>query len=185
MKTIAVIDDDKDFLFLVQTLLKKEGYKVLAYSDAVSFSKAFEEGSIDIDMIVTDVQMPFKSGIELIYDLCMKCSTIKQIPVIFLTGKVDDITINNAFENNVVFIHYLIKPLNFTLLLMTIHKMFLLKDQYIAIKDANDGLLSVIRQVREQQMDVEKNMEVQKKVYESEQDRLYKYLKELRLLIQK
>jgi response regulator RpfG family c-di-GMP phosphodiesterase len=185
-KTIAIIDDDNNFLFLVQSLLAKEGYRVLAYSDAISFQKAFLASVIDLDLIITDVDMPFKSGIELIYDLTLlKPKTISSIPVVFLTGRSDAITINSAFENNVLFIYYLLKPLNFTLLLMTVQKLLLLKEQHNTIEEANTDLKRALKQLKEDYKCSENSFISQQKQLCNEQAQLKMYLKDLLNLSQK
>jgi len=154
-KTIALIDDDEDLLYMVQNFLRKEGFRALAYPSGVEFTKALEIQSIDPDLIVIDVEMPFKSGIDVIYD-CTTRLQLKTTPVIFLTGKSDALTISNAFENNATFLHYLLKPVNLPLLLMNIQKMLILKEQHLAIAEANAGLSKLTKQLQAENKDVKR-----------------------------
>lgn len=65
MKRILVIEDDLLISSLVQFKLKKEGYETLIVSDGNEGIKAID--SYSPDLIITDVMIPFRSGIELIH----------------------------------------------------------------------------------------------------------------------
>ena len=176
--TIAVIEDDSDLLMLIQDYLTDEGYRVLAYSDGISFAAAMKSKLIVPNIIVTDIEMPFKSGIETLYELSLRMN-IKDIPVIFLTGKQDDITINNAFENNIEHIHYMLKPVNFVLLHMTIRKMLLLAEYYNSIVHANKELLKVSQQLKSQKEKADREKEFVYNRYLNEQEQLKQYLDDI------
>lgn len=170
-------------LFLYNELLRNSGYKTYIYDNPKEFYYAYIEKSIVVDMIITDINMPNFSGIELITNL-IKQVNMKSIPVIFLTGKMDDITIYEAFENNILFLHYLLKPINFTLLLMTIQKMFLLKDYSDSINEANERLINVIKILKERQLCAEKIIEKQQYIYNSEQETLFEHIQEISRIIE-
>jgi two-component system response regulator VicR len=65
MKKILIIEDDKLISSLVQFRLKKEGYETHIVSDGNEGILAID--SYNPDMIITDVMMPFHSGIEIIH----------------------------------------------------------------------------------------------------------------------
>lgn len=65
MKKILIIEDDLLISSMVQFRLKKDGYQTIMVQDGNEGIKAIEEE--DIDLIITDVMMPFKSGIEIIH----------------------------------------------------------------------------------------------------------------------
>ena len=65
MKKILIIEDDLLISSLVQFRLKKDGYETFLVKDGNEGVEAIE--SIDPDLIITDVMMPFKSGIEIIH----------------------------------------------------------------------------------------------------------------------
>jgi DNA-binding response OmpR family regulator len=64
MKKILIIEDDLLISSLVQFRLKKDGYDTLLVSDGNEGIKAID--SYQPDLIITDVMMPFRSGIEII-----------------------------------------------------------------------------------------------------------------------
>ncbi len=64
MKKILIIEDDKLISSLVQFRLKKEGYDTMLVMDGNQGVESIE--SYQPDLIITDVMMPYKSGIEVI-----------------------------------------------------------------------------------------------------------------------
>lgn len=65
MKKILIIEDDLLISSMVQFRLKKDGYETIMVQDGNEGIRAIEEENIDL--IITDVMMPFKSGIEIIH----------------------------------------------------------------------------------------------------------------------
>ena len=60
---IAVVEDNKIFADNVKLVLQKEGYEVEVYYDANSFLKNFSK---DIDLILLDINLPDKNGLEIL-----------------------------------------------------------------------------------------------------------------------
>ena len=85
MPTIAVVDDDRDILDLVRTMLETEGYQVVTFRDGAAALEALRVRSPNL--VILDIKMPQMDGMELLRRL----RTISEIPVIFLTGKLDEI----------------------------------------------------------------------------------------------
>lgn len=81
MKKILLIEDDELILKMVQFKLKKEGFQVYIARDGDSGIKAVHEHKPD--MVITDVMVPFKSGLEIIY---LVKKDYPQIPVIVLSA---------------------------------------------------------------------------------------------------
>lgn len=67
MKTILVIDDNEDLLGMICNLLSRSGYNVLSAIDGEQGLKVYFDNSPDL--VVTDLVMPNKEGIELIVEL--------------------------------------------------------------------------------------------------------------------
>lgn len=65
MKKILIIEDDLLISSLVQFRLKKDGYETHLVSDGNEGIKAID--ALTPDLIITDVMMPFRSGIEIIH----------------------------------------------------------------------------------------------------------------------
>lgn len=173
--TLTIVEDDVDLLTLIQDYFSTEGYRVLAYSDGIVFADAMKNKSISPDLIIMDVDLPFKSGIRTIYELSLRMN-IKDIPILFLTGKQDDITINLAFENNIENIQYMLKPVNFVLLHMTVKKMLLLTQYYNSIVDANKSLFQITQQLKRQN---KKDKEIIQNIMLSEPEKLKTIVEEL------
>lgn len=64
MAKILIIEDDRDVLALIQSLLEREGFEVMIAEDGVEGMEAFVQGSPD--MVITDLYMPRMKGIEAI-----------------------------------------------------------------------------------------------------------------------
>jgi CheY-like chemotaxis protein len=82
-KTILIVDDEPDVLFLLEKGLLNKGYSVLAASnglDAIRFARKQKP-----DLIILDVLMPDMDGPEVDMKLKDDAKT-KDIPVIFLTS---------------------------------------------------------------------------------------------------
>jgi PAS domain S-box-containing protein len=84
---ILIVDDDLSNLFLLQTVLEKNGYAVI---QATNGEKALEVlRSESIDLIVSDILMPVMDG----YHLCQECkkdAELSRIPFIFCSGTYTD-----------------------------------------------------------------------------------------------
>jgi len=80
--TILVVDDELAVLNLVQLILETAGYSVLPASDARQ-ALAFFQNRDSIDLLLTDINMPDISGLE----LAGRVSEIApRVPVLFMTG---------------------------------------------------------------------------------------------------
>ncbi len=87
MKTILVVDDEKDIADMVKYNLTKEGYSVIM---ARNGKQALEQASHQPDLILLDIMMPEYNGIEVLKRLKNDERT-NRIPVIFLTAKGTDV----------------------------------------------------------------------------------------------
>ena len=80
-KTIAIVDDDDSVRGALESLLRSSGYKVQTYPSALEF--LMNNASADVDCLVSDVQMPGMSGLELHKKLAAMGA---HIPTIFITA---------------------------------------------------------------------------------------------------
>jgi len=81
METILIVDDEKNYLVVLETLLSEEGYEVLTAESVADAIKKWRNN--DLDLIVTDMKMPKASGIELL-EMVKKQDT--DLPVIMMTA---------------------------------------------------------------------------------------------------
>lgn len=65
---ILVIDDEKDILQLISAMLTAEGYEVVAAEDGHRGLELLQDFD-DIEIVITDLIMPNKEGIETIMDM--------------------------------------------------------------------------------------------------------------------
>lgn len=81
---ILVVDDDKDIVNAISTVLEREGYDtVRAYNGIQALESVTDE---DIKLIIIDVMMPVMDGISAI----MKIRQKRNIPIIILSAKTED-----------------------------------------------------------------------------------------------
>jgi DNA-binding NtrC family response regulator len=82
MKTILLVDDDRDILSYLEDSLRTFGYNVIAKLDAQSALAVIREGA-NVDLVVTDYSMPGMDGHEFFTVLKR---VLPSVPVIILTG---------------------------------------------------------------------------------------------------
>jgi len=80
-KTILVIEDDPDVLSTVIKQLDYFGYEVITASDGMDGMKKVDAGGYDL--VITDIVMPYISGVGVVTALKEK---MPRIPVIAMTG---------------------------------------------------------------------------------------------------
>ena len=77
--SILVIDDDETIRALLRTILEREGYRVVDAPDGGSGIRRYQESPTDL--VITDLIMPGKEGIETIRDLRREFPHVKIIAV--------------------------------------------------------------------------------------------------------
>ena len=83
MSTIMLVDDSATILLTISGILGKAGYKVEKAANAEEALQKFDAG-VDIDLLITDLNMPGMNGIELIREV-RKLPAYKFVPILFLT----------------------------------------------------------------------------------------------------
>ena len=56
METILIVDDEKNYLVVLEALLGAEGYEIITAGDAKAALSIIREA--DLDLVVTDMKMP-------------------------------------------------------------------------------------------------------------------------------
>ena len=79
MAKILVIDDDVHVLATLRKMLEREGYEVETASDGMKGIKCYRENPTDL--IITDLIMPEKEGIETIMELRRDFPDVKIIAI--------------------------------------------------------------------------------------------------------
>ena len=88
MKKILIIDDNEDFLKMMELLLCGEGYDVKTLSNPNKAEEVIDE--FNPELMIIDVFMPERTGFNILEDFLAK-SIYQDIPKVFLTGLDDDI----------------------------------------------------------------------------------------------
>ena len=91
---VLVADDEPMLLKTIELKLKKEGYEVITCLDGRE-AVAKIEGN-DPDMVITDIMMPFISGLEIVSIIRQKLN--RKIPIIVLSAMEQEKVVMEAFE---------------------------------------------------------------------------------------
>lgn len=124
-KKILLIDDDTDLLRSFEVILKSKGFEVLTAEDgSQGFSQLKNEKP---DLLVLDVMMKSNlEGYNLLHQI-KKEPQYKMLPIILLTGMVDQLGVNLAsgVEDETLFLNvrYQDKPIDPLLLIEMIEEM--------------------------------------------------------------
>lgn len=106
MKRILIIEDDALISNLLEFRLKKDGYEIDRVEDGNAGIRQIEQSSYDL--IITDVMIPFKSGLEIIHFARQKKP---DTPIIVLSSLGDEEkTVIEAFHLGVT--DFISKPFN-------------------------------------------------------------------------
>ena len=79
MPRILIIDDDDLIRHMLSEVLEREGYDVVTASDGKQGLRMFMENPADL--VITDLVMPEKEGIEIIMELRQDFSELKIIAI--------------------------------------------------------------------------------------------------------
>ena len=66
-KKVLIVDDDFEILELIKSILTKEGYSTFTASDGKIGREMFE--NIKPDLLITDIVLPGKEGLDIILEL--------------------------------------------------------------------------------------------------------------------
>ena len=83
---IMVVYDERDIVFLLRDFFILNDYEVIT---AFSAQEATEKLSENPDLIILDINMPIKNGLE----FCKQIRSQTQSPIIFLTAKAEEVDI--------------------------------------------------------------------------------------------
>ena len=79
MVRILIIDDDPQILDMLGQILEREGYDIVKASNGKEGIKLYRENPVDL--IITDIIMPEKEGIETIFELRKDFPDLKIIAI--------------------------------------------------------------------------------------------------------
>jgi DNA-binding NtrC family response regulator len=133
VRTILLVDDDDSLRRVLAHHLSESGYRVLTAADGKTGLELFTEN--EVDLVITDVQMPEMSGLELLRRITvMSPDTV--VLVITAFGSIE--TAVEAMKAGAF--DYVTKPFNREELLLTVRKAL----QYTALVRENRSLRQFI-----------------------------------------
>lgn len=91
---ILVAEDEPMLLKTIELKLRKEGYEVIATPDGREAIEKIE--TTNPDMVITDMMMPYASGLEIIN--FVRQTINKKIPIIILSAMEQEKVVMEAFE---------------------------------------------------------------------------------------
>jgi two-component system chemotaxis response regulator CheY len=113
---ILLVDDDPDIRVLTRTFLEHEGYSVFSSGDAERAVQIFRSVP-QIDLLVTDLYMPERSGMELGLELK---ALRRELPVLLISG--GTLEEEQAAKMQEEGWSFLAKPFRLPELLATVHR---------------------------------------------------------------
>lgn len=125
-KKILVIDDDQLQLKLIEEIFGNKVKKLTTLENGALAKEILQQEQYQL--IITDMQMPFYSGLKVIEDI-RSLENYKNTPVIALTGKID---FDEHEYKKLGFNYYMRKPLNINTLYNTIYKILRIKTKETA-----------------------------------------------------
>jgi DNA-binding response OmpR family regulator len=117
MMTILVAEDEPLMLRALELKLKREGYEVITSRNGKEAMLKIEE--FNPDLIITDVMMPFSSGLEVVG--MVKNGPYRRTPVIVLSSMGQEKIVEEAFEMGAD--DYVTKPFSLTELSLRIRRL--------------------------------------------------------------
>lgn len=120
--TILVAEDEPLMLMAIEAKLRNDGYKVVGVSDGREALKVYETEAPD--MIITDILMPYTSGLELIG--IVKSNASSKIPIIVLSALGQEETVMEAFQLGAD--DFLTKPFNPTELSVRVKRLLKIRN---------------------------------------------------------
>jgi len=102
-QSVFIVEDDDDLRSDLTHALEVSGYTTFAFANPEQFLSKFEP--LVPAVLVTDMRMPKKSGVQLQAELLEKDH---QLPIIFISGASSDEQIVKAFKNGAF--DFLLKP---------------------------------------------------------------------------
>lgn len=137
MRSILLVEDDRLIISTLSCGLVRAGYEVHS-AESVDEAEAMLENYSRPDMVILDVNMPKRSGLELINRL----KEMNNIPFIFLTAHSEQDIIDKATESGAM--GYLVKPVDITQLIPAIETALSRADEIRSLRKTKHDLQSAL-----------------------------------------
>jgi two-component system, NtrC family, response regulator HydG len=136
MSKILIIEDDEDILEIATAFFRQKDYQVTGFSNSGDALEQLLKGKITADVILTDMKMPYVSGL----DILRECrATGIDTPVIVITSYRSMESALEAIQQGAY--DYVVKPLNFPQLQISVERAI----HFSRLKNDNATLRTVIQ----------------------------------------
>lgn len=98
--TVLVIEDEEFISNMISRSLKDEGHNVIVTSDLKSSLIVLDSGAIDL--IISDVMLPFTGGFDIV-DYIREHESLEETPIILVTGMDRDVLETSAIRVSAIF----------------------------------------------------------------------------------
>ena len=144
MHTILLVDDSELELKALSSILRKENYTILTTTEASKVLMLLK--TREIDLILLDIIMPGKSGLELLVDIKSR-PEYETLPVIMVTARTDPANVKASLDSGAI--DYIRKPFEELEIIARVRSALRIKDyqerlQYLS---THDGLTSLLNHV--------------------------------------
>ena len=147
-KTILIVDDDREFLDSLEQFLLQQGYHCKVAWDAASAMKIIRDFSLDV--VVCDVVMPGKDGIQLMHEAK---NILPDLDFIIITGYSYDYSYVEIINSGAF--DYITKPFEMMELVARIQRLDREKRLLQELKNTNAQLKETVKQVNEMMVEVQ------------------------------
>ena len=106
-ETVLVVEDDADSRKLLKEVLDSKGYAVIEAVDGLDAINRFSDFKDSIDLIVMDVVMPKKNGVEVYNEIKQIRPDIK---ILFMSGYTGDVVFEKGIHDHFNFVSKPISP---------------------------------------------------------------------------
>lgn len=95
-KTALVIEDEEQSAYLLEFMLRRDGFDVVRAADGRESVAMITEGPV-VDIVVMDIMLPYLDGFELIA-LMRAHPKWREVPIIVLSGRTKESDVVRALE---------------------------------------------------------------------------------------
>ncbi|MCK4464557.1 MAG: response regulator, partial [Bacteroidales bacterium] len=151
---VLIVDDTPKNIQVIGSILMEQKYRISVAKNGREALKVVKD--VKPDIILLDIMMPELDGFETCKQLKESPET-RDIPVIFLTAKIETEDIVKAFELGAV--DYVIKPFNAKELLVRVNTHLDLKYAHEKIKKSEQELQKVNKAIKSQRDELARTLE--------------------------
>lgn len=81
--SVLIIDDERNLTFVLQAMLSRAGYEVVAFNDSLEALQVIQHSAQSLDLVITDLYMPGPGGMQIL-EACQKVRS--DVPVVMMTA---------------------------------------------------------------------------------------------------